>query len=153
MKNVSYIYRIYRILVYISIYLYLVSIFSVLTFTVTFIKGFDDPDKRYIRGILFFGLGASALIPFIHLIIFEIHGEVNEYRIINKLIAVSSYLIGVLIYVMRFPECKWPGRFCYVGSSHQLWHTLIVLAIVFTYLAALDAYNSRMKNAICPVVY
>ncbi len=134
-----------------KIYLNLVSIFSICTFIVTFIPGFEKPDKRVKRGILFFGLGASALIPFLHLIFLNVNGNILDYIIRNKILSLICYLIGVIIYVKRFPEYIWPGKFCFIGSSHQLWHTLIVMAIIFTYLASLDAYNSRLNQAICPI--
>jgi adiponectin receptor len=33
---------------------------------------------------------------------------------------------GVVVYVLRWPERRWPGRFDIVGQSHQLWHVFIL---------------------------
>ena len=137
---------------YMNFYLYSVSIFSVATFTATFVPGFDQPSKRFLRGFLFSGLVVSALFPFIHLGCFNVIGAVNEYTYTNSIFCILCYLLGVIIYMKRFPENLWPGKFCYIGSSHQLWHVLIVLAVIFTYFSSLDAYNSRLGQSICPLI-
>ena len=36
------------------------------------------------------------------------------------------------------------------GSSHQLWHLMIVIAIIITYFGSLEAYHQRIENK-CPI--
>jgi len=40
----------------------------------------------------------------------------------------ASYLIGGLVFATRFPEAWKPGRFNFIGHSHQLFHILVVMA-------------------------
>lgn len=130
-------------------YLGSISVMSLLTFIATFMPGFDSSHNRHIRGLMFVALATLCLIPFVHLMFFDIQGAVNYYVIQNKIYGLLCYLAGVIIYVKRFPEFIWPGKFCYLGSSHQIWHFLIVAAIVFHYWASLDAYNSRYDQLDC----
>lgn len=32
----------------------------------------------------------------------------------------AAYVFGLVFYATHFPECKWPGRFDYIGHSHQV---------------------------------
>lgn len=48
-------------------------------------------------------------------------------------IAVLFGLMGAafVVYRFRLPECFWPGRVDYVCSSHQIWHVVVFLALVW----------------------
>ena len=35
-------------------------------------------------------------------------------------ISIITYVIGLVFYAMHLPECIWPGKFNYWGSSHQV---------------------------------
>ena len=78
-----------------------------------------------------------------------------------------TYITGLVFYACHFPECAWPGRFDYGGSSHQvsdcspsirsystgwvvmtesqIWHAAIVGAIVLHYRAIFVAHNARYE--------
>jgi adiponectin receptor len=36
--------------------------------------------------------------------------------------------IGVVFYITFYPESKYPGKFDYVGNSHNIWHIFVVIA-------------------------
>ena len=55
------------------------------------------------------------------------------------------YIIGALLYILRFPEKIFQGKFDYIGSSHQLFHILVFLGAFFHYFGSLDAYEYRFK--------
>ncbi|KAJ3055029.1 Adiponectin receptor protein 1 [Rhizophlyctis rosea] len=62
------------------------------------------------------------------------------------------YLMGVVVYVARFPERLAPGRFDYVLHSHQIWH-LFVVAAAFTHSRAILAFMAwRLDQDTCPAV-
>ena len=46
------------------------------------------------------------------------------------------YLSGLYIYVNRIPEIYFPKKFDLCGQSHNIWHILIIVAIVVTYIGA-----------------
>jgi adiponectin receptor len=60
-----------------------------------------------------------------------------------------SYLGGLYIYTIRCPERNHPGKYNICGHSHQIWHGMVVLGILFTYLGALQNFEMR-KTSVCP---
>jgi len=53
------------------------------------------------------------------------------------------YITGMLLYAIRWPERWIPGIFDHVGSSHQLFHTCVVLGVLVHYYAALQLFEWR----------
>ena len=52
----------------------------------------------------------------------------------------ASYLGGLAIYVHKWPESKYPGRFNIWGHSHQLWHLCALVGMFWTYYGAVNNY-------------
>lgn len=61
----------------------------------------------------------------------------------------ASYLGGLYVYTVRCPERYHPGKYNVCGQSHQIWHVMVVLGIIFTYMMALETYEMR-KSCMCP---
>jgi adiponectin receptor len=56
-----------------------------------------------------------------------------------------SYLTGVAIYISRVPERFYPGKFDFIGSSHNIWHLFVLSAALFHYLGSLFVYHTRQS--------
>ena len=132
-------------------YFYLIEI-SVLGLGIFFYSvissNFSKPKRRTFRGILFLIFGICTGIPIVHLSLFShtVHGYVPGIKLINWYLGGISYIIGAIIYILRFPEKKFKGKFDYFGSSHQIFHILVFLGANFHYFGSLDAYKYRFKN-------
>lgn len=50
------------------------------------------------------------------------------------------YLIGTFFYASRFPESRWPGKYDIWGSSHQIFHVLVVIAAATHFSGVWSAY-------------
>ena len=75
--------------------------------------GFNAPSKRKLRGTLFLILGISAGTPVIHLLILgNSQGMVKDGNFNFYLLGAVCYIGGALLYMWRFPEKYWPGKFC-----------------------------------------
>ena len=111
-------------------------------------SNFSKPKRRTFRGILFLIFGICTGIPIIHLSFFSqtVKGYVPGIKLINWYLGGISYIIGAIIYILRFPEKKFEGKFDYIGSSHQIFHILVFLGATFHYFGSLDAYKYRFKN-------
>jgi adiponectin receptor len=129
-------------------YLSFISIFAMAVLVCAFRKDFGEPAKRAFRGLLFLSLGISSGMPVIHLALFpdSINGYIANPKLINWVLGGLCYIGGCLIYINRFPEKKWPGKFCIWGSSHQIWHFMVFSGIVFHFFASLDSYYDRVAN-------
>ena len=134
-----------------NVYLTFISVFAVSVFLYSLTSDFHMPERRTLRGSLFLCLGLSAAIPIFHLLLFKssIRGFEGLPRLVFWYIGGISYVSGALMYIKRIPERFFPGLFDLFGSSHQIFHCLIVVGVITHYLGCLDAYYYRFENA-CP---
>ncbi|KAK6211977.1 hypothetical protein LQW54_005504 [Pestalotiopsis sp. IQ-011] len=61
------------------------------------------------------------------------------------------FLLGAVIYATRFPERIKPGRFDIWGSSHQIFHILVVFATIVHLVGVLTAFDYNYANRHCAV--
>ena len=59
------------------------------------------------------------------------------------------YTIGAALYAARVPERWYPGRFDVVGSSHQIFHVLVVTAAVVHLIGLLKAADRVRVTGEC----
>ncbi|CAH0368325.1 unnamed protein product [Pelagomonas calceolata] len=85
----------------------------------------------------FASLVAIGLLPTAD---FAMHGTAEEIRqFVPKLMLMFFfYGLGFFFFSTKWPESRWPGKFCIVGASHQLWHLCV--------LAAALAWHSDVRD-------
>lgn len=130
---------------YRTFYLSFITIFGLTIFGLCLTNGFNLPDKRVFRGSLFLTFGICTGIPFLHIILFgdSLKGYNNNARFCFWFLGGIIYIIGAVLYLIRFPEKLYPGKFDIFGSSHQLLHISVLIAVYCHYIGSLDAYFSR----------
>ncbi|XP_042230102.1 progestin and adipoQ receptor family member 3-like [Homarus americanus] len=100
---------------------------------------------EWARVTLFSVWAASGLLPTIHWTI--LHGGIDSgiVQIFLPRIFVMYGISGtaVIVYVWKVPERYFPGRFDFVGASHQLWHVIIVAALVHWHQTGLEYARYR----------
>ncbi|CAM0872104.1 unnamed protein product [Alopecurus aequalis] len=120
-----------------NLYLSVITLLGVATIAFSLLPVFQNPEFRVIRACLFFGMGASGVIPVFHkLILFWDQPEAlhtTGYEILMGLF----YGVGALVYATRVPERWMPGKFDIAGHSHQLFHVLVVAGAFTHYNAGL----------------
>lgn len=92
------------------------------------------PDS--LRAKVFAACGLLGLVPAAHFLLVA-PGPLVEVMLPRLLGVLLAYLGGAVVYVLRCPESWLPGRFDYLGQSHNLWH-LCVLAGMLTWLDAMQ---------------
>ena len=129
-------------------YLLFISLFGIITFFLSLTSNFNSPKMRGFRGKLFIVFGLCAGIPIFHMSFFgkTLEGYSSDLKLINWYLGGISYILGGIIYISRLPEKRYPGKFDYFGSSHQLFHIFVVIGALFHYLGSLDAYYFRFEN-------
>jgi len=132
-------------------YFYLIEIIvlglGIFIFTILS-SDFSKPHKRAFRGVLFILFGITTGIPVVHMTFFgdTIRGYQPGAKFDNWYYGGISYIFGAILYILRFPEKKFRGKFDYIGSSHQLFHVFVLLGALFHFFGSLDAYQYRFKN-------
>lgn len=129
-------------------YLSEISVFGLGTFFYSLTDDFNKPKRRSLRGSIFLIFGLCTGIPILHMAFFgdKIKGYNPGLKLINWYIGGISYIVGALLYILRYPEKKFPGKFDYIGASHQLFHVLVFFGAFFHYLGSIDAYNYRFAK-------
>ena len=96
------------------LYLTCISTFALIVLICSFSNKFGESKNRKFRGLLFLTLGVSAGLPILHLALFPhtIIGNISSPTLMNWLLGGFSYILGCSLYINRFPEKFWPGRFC-----------------------------------------
>ena len=99
------------------------------------------PSAAWVRVSLFVLLGISGLIPAIDLALTQgLSIAVEKYESV-VLKVVLPVLGGALVYASKFPERWSPGRFDFVGSSHNLWHLVVLVAMWGGYSAMKEGFQ------------
>lgn len=97
---------------------------------------------RPIRTAVFIALGLCGVMPMLHAVALYEKQMVFE-TLGMRYVAISGalYIFGALLYVLRIPERYAPGRFDYVGSSHQIFHCFVLAGAWSHYIAVCRAYH------------
>ena len=56
------------------------------------------------------------------------------------------YILGATIYAVRVPERLRPGQFDVLGSSHQIFHVLVLMAVLAHLKGLLKAFDFRHSD-------
>ncbi|CAI6339980.1 unnamed protein product [Periconia digitata] len=103
---------------------------------------FRTPALRPFRAAMFVAMGLSAVVPVVHAA--RLYG-VQRLRASAALDWVVLqgvlYIVGAAVYAARFPERTWPGAFDVWGSSHQIFHVLVVAAAAVHLVGLVKAFD------------
>jgi adiponectin receptor len=111
---------------------------------VSVLPRFRTPQLRPFRAAMFVSMGLSAVFPVIHgLRKYGIEQMTRQIGLGWLLLQGSLYILGAGIYAARVPERLRPGKFDLWGSSHQIFHVLVVCAAVAHLTGLLRAFDYR----------
>ncbi|KAI1660414.1 HlyIII-domain-containing protein [Daldinia decipiens] len=111
---------------------------------------FQGPKWRTLRLLTFVCTGFSGLAPIIHgIVMFGFAQMMKQSGLPYYLAEGGLFLIGAIVYATRFPESISPGLFDIYGSSHQIFHVLVVLATGVHLAGVLDALDYNYYNRQC----
>ena len=129
-------------------YLIFITTFGLTIFGLCLTNGFNLPSKRVLRGSIFLSFGICSGIPLLHIFISRKNfiGYNESARYYFWYLGGITYIIGAVMFILRFPEKLYPGRFDYFGTSHQILHITVLIAVSFHYIGSLDAYYSRFDK-------
>lgn len=126
-------------------YLAMTILFGFVGFICAMLPKFGQKAYRPIRAVMFIGIGLSGIIPMAHFT--WLVGGFPD--IVWSLVLMGAlYIGGAVLYACRVPERCCPGRFDIVGSSHQLFHVCVCVAVFTLYNGLLKFFQWR-KNHSC----
>ncbi|KAF2226321.1 hemolysin-III related-domain-containing protein [Elsinoe ampelina] len=105
---------------------------------------FRTPGWRKWRAGMFVALGLSAVVPVGHGVgLYGLEGLERRMALSWVVRQGVLYVVGAGLYAARIPERWAPGRFDVWGSSHQIFHVLVVAAALAHLKGLLQAMNYR----------
>jgi adiponectin receptor len=93
---------------------------------------------------MFVAMGLSAAFPVLHGV--YLFGIPKMNRTISLPYVVTQgilYIVGAVLYAGRIPERWSPGTFDIWGSSHQIFHVLVLLAAGTHLVGLLHAFDYK----------
>ncbi|KAF2861106.1 HlyIII-domain-containing protein [Piedraia hortae CBS 480.64] len=107
---------------------------------------FNRADMNWARVGFYSSLAATGFIPVLQLI-YERGWEKTIFFYAPLAKSVVVYSLGACMYASKIPERWLPGRFDYVGGSHNLWHLAVLGGILFHYTAMIDLFRWAFERA------
>lgn len=103
---------------------------------------FRTPALRPFRALMFVLMGLSAVFPVLHSIkLFGIAHMRQSVGLDWVVLQGVLYIAGAGIYAARVPERLAPGKFDIWGSSHQIFHVLVVAAAACHCVGLVKAFD------------
>ncbi|OTB00617.1 hypothetical protein M426DRAFT_324171 [Hypoxylon sp. CI-4A] len=135
-----------------KIYWSMIGSLSAISVVIVLAPTFQGPRWRTLRLLTFVCTGLSGVVPFIHgSVMFGFAEMVKQSGLAYYLAEGALFILGAIVYATRFPESISPGRFDIYGSSHQIFHILVVMATVVHLAGVLDALDYNFYNRQCAV--
>jgi predicted membrane channel-forming protein YqfA (hemolysin III family) len=100
------------------------------------------------RVFIYTSLTAYGLLPVLHWV--YLNGGFNTplVQIFAPRIAIVYFLglLAAVFYVSKIPERLLPGRFDYIGASHQCWHIIVVVAFCWWHCSATELFRYQQLH-------
>ncbi|TKR64580.1 hypothetical protein L596_025087 [Steinernema carpocapsae] len=132
------------------IYMSMITALGIGAMAVSLIDKFAQPKYRPIRAGVFMAMGLSAIVPSIHILIVDGIKFLFEEASLAWLMTMGSmYIIGATLYALRVPERFFPGRCDIWFQSHQLFHTLVIIAALIHFHGVTEMGMKRLMQGSC----
>jgi len=103
-----------------------------------------------LRTLLYAINGGMPAFGYFHYVFMEgFSSEFLPILFVPIFLAYCFFMVGMVLYLTRVPERFWPGVFDLLGTSHQLWHVLVVIGQWLLCIGIAEAANYRYKSQ-CP---
>lgn len=87
-------------------------------------------DRMRWRNQIFQLLGFVVFTMAVHDLL--LRRSVEERWVVARAVLTTTptYATGFAFYLSSFPESRWPDRFHFLGSSHNIWHIFVILGTI-----------------------
>ncbi|SCU94171.1 LAME_0F06414g1_1 [Lachancea meyersii CBS 8951] len=134
-------YGFYDYLLYFKVFTIAVVVLGSLCATFVLNDRFNAKSWRMFRAAFFVMFGFSGIVPIMTgLIKFGVEESSQRVQLRFVFWEAIFYIAGAVVYGFRLPEAFLPGKFDYLGHSHQLFHVLVVLGSICHFRALIGSY-------------
>ena len=102
------------------------------------------------RAVLFSAFGLACFGPIVALNFWHNPMETLEPDLGLFFYAILCYAAGMVLYISKIPErFTNSGKLDYLGSSHQIFHCLVLAGVFLTFQESIRTYRKRLEFQ-CP---
>jgi len=111
-------------------------------------KEYLAPKSAPLRIFLYVVTMLYGFVPAIHWVFLSGGVSSSWVRIFFPKLLYTYLLAGsaFVFYISDFPERLCPGRFDFIGHSHQLWHILVCAALYYWHEAGISFMKRRLEE-------
>lgn len=114
-----------------------------------------DKDNYHIttRRIFYVAGVAWSIVPMAaFFMIYDLYTDTEAFQMAKScLTLLGGYGSAFAVYSSKFPEKWWPGKFDFIGHSHQTWHVLIAASAIWWYWS-LEQARLWALSGVCPTL-
>lgn len=114
--------------------------------------GQEDFGNIYLLAVAYIVAGLSVLPFFLHFLLFA-DPQFNPNfatTFLSGLAFGSSFILGAVIYALRFPEKHYKRTFDIWGHSHSIFHTLVLVGAIIAWFTTIKCFHERQIYQ-CPI--
>lgn len=102
---------------------------------------FNAQTFRPFRAMFYVSFGLSGIVPILAgFWKFGVSESIRRIQLKYVLLEALFYIGGAVVYGFRFPEVIAPGKFDFVGHSHQIFHVMVVIGSICHFRAIVGSY-------------
>ncbi|CAH1794523.1 unnamed protein product [Owenia fusiformis] len=141
-------YAFYCLSIWRDIYLIIISLLSVAVLVLQLHPHFFHHSWARTRILLYCSLVGYGIIPTVHWVLLSggLHTELVKLFLPKVTVMYILGVIAFVFYLSKFPERCCPGRFDYLGASHQWWHVTVVVACLWWHDSITSIMDYRIQN-------
>lgn len=100
-------------------------------------------DVNWVNALTFMLAGFSTIPGVVHMAIYSDKQTLDHFDIWPWLTGGVLYIVGAVIYALKWPECWGNGKFDLIGNSHNIFHVFIVLAAMVHWYGSVRVFHER----------
>jgi len=123
-------------------------------FVITMMPSMNQPKYIKFRAIMFCILGLSAGAPMLGLLLCSEQSQLSMLeggRAWPWALGGLVYIFGAILYALRLPERWYPKRFDLVGSSHNIFHVMVIIGAAIHFNESMKLFIDR-RDKVCPIM-
>jgi len=106
--------------------------------------------NRVGRTLLYITGGLLPLVNMMHITMVEgLHNPLKDDVFFWIMSGYTCFFFGVSIYAFRLPERFSPGKYDYIGHSHNIWHVLVVLGQYSVLVGLMNGFDKVIHETHC----
>ena len=135
---------------YQKLYLGLAWVSSLIALYVTMHPSQRDFKNRWVLAVSFIAAAFCSAPGLLHPFIVEDNSFVRHFPAHYFIVGGAVYIFGAILYTLKWPEKKFPGKFDNFGNSHNIFHVCVLIGALIHWCGSIKIFHERQLYS-CPL--